>query len=269
MIKTPLFRQHHHVMAVVNVTPDSFYQASRLRPEQVMAVCRKHIQEGATILDIGGYSSRPGALEVSESEELSRVLPVVTQVTKEFPELLVSIDTFRASVARACVAAGAHIVNDITGSKGDPEMLGFIKDSKTPYVLMHMRGTPQTMAGLCDYKDLIEDIKAEVAGQIQELKAAGVEVIFDPGLGFAKTLHQNYQILRRLDEFSSLDCPLLIGVSRKSMIYKLLGITPEQSLNGTTVLNAIALQGGASILRVHDTLEARECLSLYRQTFIS
>lgn len=266
MVKTHLFGQQRHVMAVINCTPDSFYKGSRLSTGDLLDICTDHINQGATILDIGGYSSRPGATEVSVSEELSRVLPVVSQVVKEFPEIWVSIDTFRSSVARDCVAAGAHLVNDITGGKGDPQMLDYIKESKTPYVLMHMRGTPQTMMGLCDYDDLVQDMKDEVAVRIQELQSAGVEVIFDPGLGFAKTLDQNYELLRRLEEFSSLDCPILIGASRKSMIYKLLGTTPEGSLNGTTVLNTIALLNGASILRVHDSLEASECLKLCQKT---
>ena len=250
------------VMAIINCTPDSFYVKSRLNNSSIFEVCDTHISAGAKILDVGGYSSRPGADVVSVEEELQRVLPVIAYIVKNFPETIISIDTFRKEVAEQAVTSGAHIVNDITGGSGDAEMLDFICKSKTPYVLMHMRGNPQTMQDLCVYDNLVLDIISELKPKIDRLKKANVPLVIDPGFGFSKTLEQNYELLRRLDEFKVLEVPVLVGFSRKSMIYKLLGITAEEALNGTTVLNTIALQNGASILRVHDTQEAFECVQL-------
>lgn len=250
------------VMAIINCTPDSFYTKSRVLENTIFSVCEKHISEGAKIVDIGGYSSRPGADFVSVEEELDRVLPAIDFVSNNFPDVLISIDTFRKSVAQKAIEAGAHIVNDITGGDGDAAMLDYICTTKTPYVLMHMRGNPKTMQSLCDYEDLVQDIISELQPKITKLKNAGVPLVIDPGFGFSKTLEQNYELLRRLDEFNILGLPLLVGFSRKSMIYKTLNTTADEALNGTTVLNTVALQKGASILRVHDTKEAVECLVL-------
>ena len=257
------------VMTILNITPDSFYNKSRVGSDGVFDVCKKAIKEGATILDIGGYSSRPGADDVSPEEESSRVVPIIEQIRKEFPHVVISIDTFRKDVAEACCEVGADIVNDITGGLGDEMMIPWIVSSRTPYVLMHMRGTPQTMQTLCDYSDIIKDIVLEVKDRIDLLKKSGVVVFFDPGFGFSKSLEQNYEILNRLDEFKTLECPVLIGVSRKSMIYKELKVTANESLNGTSVLNTIALQKGARILRVHDTIEGKECIQLFEKTMTS
>lgn len=253
------------VMAIVNATPDSFYAKSRLQTDDVLAACQRFINEGADILDVGAYSSRPGAAEVSEEEELNRALPIIEKIRKEFPEIIISIDTFREQVAQEAVNAGADWVNDISGGTLDPQMLGFICENKTPYILMHMRGTPQTMSNFCDYDDLIVDVVSEVKQNIEILKSANVPVIFDPGIGFSKTLDQNYELLKRLPEFDVLDCPILIGVSRKSLIWKQLNITPEDALPATSALNFYALQQGASILRVHDPLEAKQCVQLWRK----
>ncbi len=250
------------VMAIVNCTPDSFYAQSRVNTVSVLEACRQHIKNGATILDVGGYSSRPNATHISVDEELKRVIPIIETIKNEFPNCVLSIDTFRKEVAEQAVKAGASIVNDISGGTLDPEMLTYVAAYKIPYVLMHMRGTVQTMQEHCTYTDLVEDIINETKDTIAFLKLNGVQVIFDPGFGFSKTLDQNYEMLRRLTEFSVLDCPILVGVSRKSMIYKLLEISAEEALNGTTVVNSIALQKGASILRVHDSKEAVQCVKI-------
>ena len=253
------------VMAIVNATPDSFYAKSRVSTDEVLATCQRFISEGAEILDIGAYSSRPGAAEVSQEEELNRALPVIEKIRSEFPEITISIDTFRKKVAQAALDAGADWVNDISGGTLDNQMLDFICQNKTPYILMHMRGNPQTMSNFCLYDDLIVDVVSEVKQKIEILKAADVPVIFDPGIGFSKTINQNYELLKRLPELDVLDCPILVGVSRKSFIWKKLGITPEDALPATTALNFYTLQQGAKILRVHDPLEAKQCIDLWRK----
>ena len=260
-LETPL------VMGVLNITPDSFYDGGRyVRPGEVLKQTEKMLREGAAFIDVGAYSSRPGADHVSEEEELSRILPIVELLLKEFPEALLSIDTFRSNVARKCVAAGAAMINDISGGSLDPKMIATIGSLKVPYIMMHMRGTPQTMSGLTDYENLLESILFYFSEKIAQAREAGiVDLVLDPGFGFAKTLEQNYQLLKNLNLLQQLDYPLLVGVSRKSMIYKLLDQSPAEALNGTTALNMYSLTKGANILRVHDVKEAVECVRLYQQ----
>lgn len=249
------------VMAIINTTPDSFYAKSRVSEKELLKACEEHLMNGASILDIGGYSTRPGALEVSLEEEKKRTVDAVRVIGNHFPQAVISIDTFRYEVAFECVNAGANIVNDITGG-ADEKMLPWIKKQRIPYILMHMRGTPQNMTELCDYEDVVLDVVSELSSKVKELKNAGVDLMIDPGFGFAKTLDQNYTLLNDLKEFDKLGCPLLVGVSRKSMIYNFLNIDSSDALNGTTILNTVSLLNGASVLRVHDTKEAMECVKL-------
>lgn len=252
------------VMGILNVTPDSFFSGSRvLQVEDAYKKAEKMLSEGATILDLGGHSTRPGADAVSEEEELKRVLPVVEMIRKRFPEAIISIDTFRSLVARQAVEAGAHIINDIAGGNLDSQMFETVASLNVPYILMHSRGTPQTMKSLNHYDDLVTDVLRELQAKIYQLHQLGVkDIVADMGFGFAKNADQNYILLRELQAFKALEVPLLIGVSRKSMIWRKLDISPEQSLNGTTVLNTIALLNGAHILRVHDVKEAVEVVKL-------
>lgn len=253
-----------HVMGILNITPDSFFSGSRvLQVEDAYKKAEKMLSEGVTMLDLGGHSTRPGADAVSVEEELKRVLPVVEMIRKRFPEAIISIDTFRSSVARQAVEAGAHIINDIAGGNLDPLMFETVAELNVPYILMHSRGTPQTMKELNQYDDLVTDVLRELQSKIYQLRQLGVkDIMADMGFGFAKNADQNYILLRELQAFKALDVPLLIGVSRKSMIWRKLNISPEQSLNGTTVLNTVALLNGASILRVHDVKEAVEAVKL-------
>ena len=252
------------VMGILNLTPDSFYDGGRLKSDsQILKLAEKHLKDGAFALDLGGYSSRPGADHISEEEELGRVLSVVELLTKEFSQAPLSIDTFRSSVADACLESGASMINDISGSQIDPKILEVVAKHKVPYIGMHMKGTPQTMKDLCQYEDLIVEMRMYFSNLIKQCTELHIhDVIIDPGFGFAKNTEQNFQILKELKEFQLLDCPILIGLSRKSMIYKTLGINASEALNGTTALNMIALQNGASILRVHDVKEAIECITL-------
>lgn len=252
------------VMGILNVTPDSFFSGSRvLQIEDAYKKADKMLSEGASMLDIGGHSTRPGADAVSEEEELNRVLPVVEMLRKRFPEAIISIDTFRASVARKSIEAGAHIINDIAGGNLDPLMFEAVAELNVPYILMHSRGTPQTMKELNQYDDLVTDVLRELQAKIYQLRQLGVkDIVADMGFGFAKNADQNYVLLRELRAFEALEVPLLVGVSRKSMIWRKLEITPEQSLNATTALNMVALLNGANILRVHDVKEAIEVVKL-------
>lgn len=252
------------VMGILNITPDSFFSGSRvLQVEDAYKKAEKMLSEGVTMLDLGGHSTRPGADAVSVEEELKRVLPVVEMIRKRFAEAIISIDTFRSSVARQAVEAGAHIINDIAGGNLDPLMFETVAELNVPYILMHSRGTPQTMKELNQYDDLVTDVLRELQSKIYQLRQLGVkDIVADMGFGFAKNADQNYILLRELQAFKALDVPLLIGVSRKSMIWRKLNISPEQSLNGTTVLNTVALLNGASILRVHDVKEAVEVVKL-------
>ena len=254
------------VMGILNVTPDSFFSGSRvLQMEDAYKKADKMLSEGALILDIGGHSTRPGADAVSEEEELHRVLPVVEMLRKRFPQVIVSIDTFRASVARKSIESGAHIINDIAGGNLDPLMFETVAELNVPYILMHSRGTPQTMKELTHYDDLVTDVMRELQTKIYQLRQLGVkDIVADMGFGFAKNADQNYVLLRELRAFETLNVPLLVGVSRKSMIWRKLDITPEQSLNGTTALNTVAILNGANILRVHDVKEAVEVIKLVR-----
>jgi dihydropteroate synthase len=252
------------VMGILNVTPDSFFSGSRvLQVEDAYKKAERMLSEGASILDIGGHSTRPGADAVSEEEEIKRVLPVVEMLRKRFPEVIVSIDTFRASVAKQAVEAGAHIINDIAGGNLDPLMFETVAALNVPYILMHSRGTPQTMKELNQYDDLVTDVLRELQKKIYALRQLGVkDIVADMGFGFAKNADQNYVLLREMKVFEQLGVPILAGVSRKSMIWRKLDISPEQSLNGTTALNTVALLNGASILRVHDVKEAIEVVKL-------
>ncbi|WP_428663860.1 dihydropteroate synthase [Runella sp.] len=252
------------VMGILNVTPDSFYSESRVTQlDDARRKAERMLSEGASILDLGGHSTRPGADAVSEEEELKRIVPVVEMLRKDFPNAILSIDTFRASVARQAVEAGAHIVNDIAGGNLDAQMFETIASLNVPYILMHSRGTPQTMKNLNQYDDLVTDVLRELQVKIYELQHLGVkDIVADMGFGFAKNADQNYVLLHELKAFQPLNVPLLVGVSRKSMIWRKLDISPEQSLNGTTVLNTVALMNGANILRVHDVKEAVEAIKL-------
>ncbi len=251
------------VMGILNITPDSFYSQSRTTPSEVLHKAEQMLQEGATFVDIGGYSSRPNAQEVSEEEELQRVVPVVEALVKHFPEIRISVDTFRAEVARQSLEAGACIINDISAGQIDPTIWEVAAHYQVPYIAMHMRGTPQTRQTYTEYDKLTKDILyyfSEVKDKARQLKIN--DLIVDPGFGFSKTLAQNYELMQQLALFKALECPILVGISRKSMIYKLLDTTAEDALNGTTVLNTFALLHGADILRVHDVKEAMECVRI-------
>jgi len=251
-------------MGILNITPDSFYDGGKHKNEKDIL---KHVEvmllEGATFIDIGAYSSKPNANYVAEDEELFRILPIVTSVLKEFPKALLSIDTFRSQVAKQCIDHGAALINDISAGKLDDDMLKTVADLHVPFIMMHMKGTPQTMQKLTQYDNLVKDILFYFSERIAAARQLGiVDIIVDPGFGFAKTIEQNYELLNQLELFNILELPLLVGVSRKSMIYKTLQNSANEALNGTTVLNTIALQKGANILRVHDVKEAVECIKL-------
>ena len=252
------------VMGILNLTPDSFYDGGKLSSEKdILSQAEKMLNEGATFLDLGGYSSRPGADFVSEEEETQRVLPAVELLLKEFPKTLISIDTFRSEVVRKSVEAGAAIINDISGGNLDENMFKIIGSLQVPYIMMHMRGTPETMMQNTNYKNLIKEVLFYFSERIAKARSFGInDLIADPGFGFSKTTEQNFELFTDLEAFKMLDIPLLIGVSRKSMIYKTLGNSANEALNGTTALHAIALQKGASILRVHDVKEAVETIHL-------
>jgi dihydropteroate synthase len=255
-------------MGIINITPDSFYSKSRI-PKDSTGILNKAwemVNEGAKVLDIGGYSSRPGAEEISVEEELTRVVPVINIIKKEFPEILLSIDTFRSRVAKEAVENGTDIVNDISGGELDPEMIPEVGQLNVPYICMHMRGNPDNMASLTHYADLEKDILYYFNRKLAQCKKSGIkDVIIDPGFGFAKTLAQNYRILKNISYFKTINIPLLVGLSRKSMIYKLLGVNQDEALNGTTALNMVALMHGANILRVHDVKQAVETVKIFKQ----
>ncbi len=256
------------VMAILNITPDSFYSASRTASiEEALRKTGDFLNAGATMIDIGAYSSRPGAADVNTQEELDRIVPVVEAIAKNYPEAILSIDTFRAAVAEASIKAGAHIINDISGGSLDPDMFSTVAKLNVPYILMHMKGTPQTMQHEAEYNDVVLDVVAYFAKKIAELRALGVkDIILDPGFGFAKTRTHSYELLNHLEDLKIFGLSYLVGFSRKSMIAKFLQIDPADALNGTTVLNTIALQKGASILRVHDVTPALECIKLVERT---
>ncbi len=253
------------VMGILNVTPDSFFDGGRYETEAaVIGRIHQIMEEGAGIIDIGAYSTRPGAAAVDPKEELARLAPAVELVRKYYPSVPVSIDTFRSEVAREIYQClGKVIVNDISGGTMDPEMFGFIAETRLPYIMMHIQGTPQTMQKNPVYGDVVKEVYRFFEERTEALRAAGTEnIILDPGFGFGKTLEHNYELMNRLDIFHKLGYPLLVGISRKSMIFRLLETTPAEALNGTTVLNTIALMKGASILRVHDVKEAVEAVKI-------
>jgi len=253
------------VMGIINVTPDSFYGKSRVKDEEdIITVATEMIEDGADILDVGGYSSRPGALEISYDEERSRVINAVKIISRELPDAIISVDTFRSEIAREAVLEyGAAIINDISGGESDREMFRTVNKLGVPYILMHMQGVPGTMQLNPVYDDVVADILKWFGERITRLQSMGVaDIIIDPGFGFGKTAVHNFDMLRRLDEFSVSGLPILVGISRKSMIWKALDITPEDALTGTIVLNTVALMNGADILRVHDVREAVEAVKL-------
>jgi dihydropteroate synthase len=253
------------VMGILNSTPDSFYVGSRFVGEtQILNRVKAILEDGGTIVDVGAYSTRPGAVHISELEEKERLMPVLGTIRNAFPEVVISVDTFRSEVARMAIEDGsADIINDISGGEMDPEMFDLVASLKVPYVLMHMQGSPQTMQDAPTYKNVVADVLLWLAKKVDDLRQKGVaDIIIDPGFGFGKNLDHNYELLSRLEAFSLFELPLLVGVSRKSMIYRFLDETPETALNGTTVLNTLALTKGASILRVHDVKEAVECVKI-------
>lgn len=255
------------IMGVINVTNDSFYSGSRhIDSSELLNEVKQMISEGADIIDVGGYSSRPGAKDISEKEEEIRVCPAIEKIKNEFPDIIVSVDTFRSSVLKSAYKSGADICNDISGGNLDSKMFKLIAELQIPYILMHMKGNPQNMKELTDYDDMLLEMTGYFRDKIFELNEMGVyDIILDPGFGFAKTINQNFFLLKNLGAFDLFDLPLLVGISRKSMIYKSLNIDPEGSLNGTTALNTMALLQGAKILRVHDVREAKECVTLYEK----
>lgn len=256
---------HTQVMGILNVTPDSFYAHSRKQTEaEILARAHQIVDEGASIIDLGAYSSRPNASDVSESEEMQRLRNALQIIRRELPDAILSIDTFRADVARMCVEEyGAAIINDISAGQMDNRMFPTIAQLGVPYIIMHMQGTPQDMQNSPHYDNLLKEVFYYFSEKVQRLRDLGVkDIILDPGFGFGKTMEHNYQLMNHLEEFSLFQLPLLVGISRKSMIYKLLGTTADEALNGTTVLNTIALQKGAHLLRVHDVKAAVETVTL-------
>ena len=256
------------IMGILNLTPDSFYEHSRTASETLLARAEAMLEEGANIIDIGGVSTRPDALPVSEAEEMRRLMPAfsaISLIKQRFPAAIVSIDTFRASVARTAVAAGAGMINDVSGGRQDADMFRTVAELGVPYLLMHSRQNPQTMQNAPHYSNVVTEVFDELNTKITELRQLGVrDIIADVGFGFAKTLEHNYTLLRHLAAFETLGCPLLVGISRKSMIYRLLGVSPEEALNGTSALHFAALTNGAHLLRVHDVRQAREVVQVWQ-----
>ena len=253
------------IMGVINITPDSFYKGSRVSGEkEIIETAARMIDDGADIIDIGAYSSRPYADDITLEEERKRLLGPLKMIIRELPQAVISVDTFRSEIAReAIVDCGAHIINDISSGEADKNMFSLVAELNVPYIMMHMKGDPASMQKNPVYDDVVADIMREMSSRIVKLRAAGVkDLIFDPGFGFGKTIAHNFEMLRRLHDFSIAGLPILVGVSRKSMIWKTLSITPEDALNGTTVLNTVALLNGADILRVHDVREAVQAVKL-------
>ncbi|MEI2275478.1 dihydropteroate synthase [Sphingobacterium sp. ML3W] len=253
------------IMGILNVTPDSFFDGGdNTTVEKALGKASNLLTAGAQILDIGAYSSRPGAPLISSQEEMDRALPPILAIRNAFPEAILSIDTFRADVAAEAIDAGVHIVNDVSGGTLDEEMFATVAKYQVPYILMHMRGTPETMQGQTEYTDIVTDVATFLGQGIAQLRDLGVkDIILDPGFGFAKTIDQNYELLYRVDELQYFGLPILGGISRKSMIYKKLGITAQEALNGTTALNTLLLERGVQILRVHDVAEAKQLVDLF------
>lgn len=255
------------VMGILNITPNSFYDGGKYKNEsQLLQRVEKMLSEGADFIDVGAYSSKPNAELVSEAEEMSRIIPVLKLLQREFKDVVLSIDTFRAAVAKACIENGAAIINDISAGLLDDQMLHTVAQYQVPYIMMHMKGTPQSMQDFTQYENMIKEMLYYFSERIAQARAYGIhDLIVDPGFGFSKTVDQNFELMQKLDLFQILELPLLIGISRKSMIYKTLETTAEEALNGTTFLNAMALERGAKILRVHDVREAVECVRLFNK----
>ena len=253
------------VMGILNLTPNSFFDGGKYTNEaEIIAQVGKMLSEGAIFIDIGAYSSKPNAEFVSIEEEMARIVPIVELLVQQFPQILISIDTFRSEVAEACILKGAALINDIAAGKLDDTMLNTVAKYNVPYIMMHMRGNPQTMQSLTEYQDVVKEMILYFSERIAAARSLGInDLIIDPGFGFAKTVEQNYEVLQKMELFQQLDLPILAGISRKSMIYKVLNCNASESLNGTTVLNTVSLLKGANILRVHDVKEAVECVTLF------
>ncbi|HMI07166.1 MAG TPA: dihydropteroate synthase [Flavobacterium sp.] len=256
------------IMGILNLTPNSFYDGGKYADEtEMLRQVEKMLSEGADFIDVGAYSSKPNAEFVPEKEELERILPAISSIVKHFPEALISVDTFRSAVAKAGIANGAAMINDISAGNLDDKMLEMIGQLNVPYIMMHMRGNPQTMQKLTDYGNIVKEMLFYFSEKIRAARSFGInDLMIDPGFGFAKTLEQNYAVLQKLELFQMLEFPILVGVSRKSMVYKPLGTSAAEALNGTTAIHALALAKGAKILRAHDVKEAVECVKLYKLT---
>ena len=255
------------VMGILNVTPNSFYDGGKYKNEsEILSQVEKMLVDGASFIDIGAYSSKPNAEFVSEQEEISRIIPVIDLVLKHFPDTMLSIDTFRNEVAKVAIENGAAIINDISAGNLDDKMLEVIGKYNVPYIMMHMRGNPQTMQTLTNYEDIVKEMLFYFSERVAKARTFGInDLTLDPGFGFAKTIDQNYEVFQKMELFKMLELPLLVGISRKSMIYKTLDSTIEKAMNGTTVLNTLALTKGANIIRVHDVKEAAECVTLFNK----
>lgn len=256
------------VMGIINATPDSFYEGHlEDGTEKMLALAAEMLGEGASILDIGGQSTRPGSTRLTAEEEFSRIGPLLHCILEQFPQAIISVDTYSSDVARAALASGAHIINDISAGRLDENMIPLVASyGNVPYVCMHMKGSPENMQALAQYEDIAMEVIDYFIGKITNCRKAGIkDIIIDPGFGFAKNATHNFKLLRNLQQLQILDCPLLAGISRKATIYKTLGITAAEALNGTTVLNTVALLNGANILRVHDVKEAKEAITLVQQ----
>lgn len=255
------------VMGVLNLTPDSFYDGGKYKSEsEILLQVEKMLAEDATFIDVGAYSSRPGATNISEEEEVKRIVPIVELVLKEIPSVVLSIDTFKGKVASECLDRGAALINDISAGKLDENMMPTIAKYQVPYIMMHMKGTPQNMKQMTTYEDLLKEVLFYFSERVHEARVHKInDIILDPGFGFAKTVQQNFRLLANLNLLKSINLPILVGLSRKSMIYKTLKTTPQEALNGTTALNMQALDNGANILRVHDVKEAIECIALFNE----
>ena len=252
------------VMGILNITPDSFFDGGKYKDEKaILLQVEKMLQDGATFIDVGAYSSRPGAKHISEEEEINRIVPVVKLLISHFPTILISIDTFRSKVAQKCIEAGAAIINDISGGDLDDKMFDVVANIQVPYIVMHMQGNPQNMQEAPTYENIVTEVFYELSKKVEKLNALHVhDVILDVGFGFGKSVAHNYELLKNLDYFQQMELPVLTGVSRKSMLYKPLDITPQEALNATTIANTIALQKGTQILRVHDVKEAVETVKI-------
>jgi dihydropteroate synthase len=252
------------VMGILNLTDDSFFDGGKYsNKEEIIARCKTMLDEGAKMIDIGAQSSRPGATQISSKEELKKLIPIIKLLKNNFPNILISVDTFWSNTAKECALVGTDVINDISAGEMDKEMFPIIAELNIPYIMMHMKGNPQNMQNHPEYNNIVDEVSTYFSNKIEELNILGFnKIIIDPGFGFGKTLEHNYQILNNLDAFKYLKCPILTGTSRKSMIYKLLDTTADNALNGTTITNTMALLNGANILRVHDVKQAIECIKI-------